>query len=97
MAIKTNHKSISMDGKRVMTMDEFKQWLKKFDADKDGRISKEELRSAVYETGGRFGRWKSWHGIRSADTDGSGFIDENEIANLVGFADKYLGVRILHL
>ncbi|KAL4297650.1 hypothetical protein GQ457_12G019100 [Hibiscus cannabinus] len=95
MAIKTN-KGIATDGKRVMTMDEFKQWLKKFDADKDGRISKEELRSAIYETGGRFGRWKSWRAIRSADTDGSGFIDESEITNLVGFADKYLGVRILH-
>ncbi|KAL4283677.1 hypothetical protein GQ457_16G014590 [Hibiscus cannabinus] len=96
MAIKTN-KGISMDGKRTMTMDEFKQWLKKFDDDKDGRISKEELQSAIYETGGRFGRWKSWRGILSADADGSGFIDENEMTNLVDFADKYLGVRILHV
>ncbi|XVF39957.1 hypothetical protein PTKIN_Ptkin01aG0074600 [Pterospermum kingtungense] len=95
MAIK--NRRISMDGKRVMTMEEFKQWLKKFDADKDGRISKEELRNATYETGGRFGRWKSRRGIRSADADGSGFIDENEISNLVEFADKYLGVRILYM
>ncbi|KAA3476446.1 polcalcin Phl p 7-like [Gossypium australe] len=92
MAIKT-YKSISMDGKLIMTMDEFKQWLKKFDADNDGRISKEELRNAIYETGGRFTRWKSRRAIKSADADGSGFIDENEITNLVDFADKYLGVR----
>ncbi|GMI96737.1 hypothetical protein HRI_003343000 [Hibiscus trionum] len=96
MAIKTN-KGISMDGKRTMTMDEFKQWLKRFDANKDGRISKEELRSTVYETGERCGRWKSWCGIRSADADGSAFIDKNEITNLVDFANKYLGVRILHV
>ncbi|EOY14507.1 Uncharacterized protein TCM_033866 [Theobroma cacao] len=42
-------RSILMDGKRIMTMTEFKQWLKKFDADKHGRISK-ELRNAIYET-----------------------------------------------
>ncbi|KAK8596809.1 hypothetical protein V6N13_001416 [Hibiscus sabdariffa] len=96
MAIKTN-KGISMDGKRTMTMGEFKQWLKKFDDDKDGHISKEELRSVIYEIGGRFGRWKSWRGMQSADADGSGFIGEKNMTNFVDFADKYLGVRILHV
>ncbi|KAK5823926.1 hypothetical protein PVK06_018689 [Gossypium arboreum] len=96
MAIKT-YKSISRDGKRIMTMDEFKQWLKKFDADNDGRISKEELRNAIYETGGRFARWKSRRAIKSADADGSGFIDENEITNLVDFAEKYLAIRVIYI
>ncbi|KAG4140397.1 hypothetical protein ERO13_D06G016150v2 [Gossypium hirsutum] len=61
-----------------MTMDEFKQWLKKFDADNDGRISKEEFLSAIYETGGQFAWCKSRRAIKSADADGSGFIEENE-------------------
>nr|KJB63383.1 hypothetical protein B456_010G019000 [Gossypium raimondii] len=61
-----------------MTMDEFKQWLKKFDADNDGRISKEELLSAIYETGGQFAWCKSRRAIKSADAVGSGFIEENE-------------------
>ncbi|MFQ6642145.1 hypothetical protein Gotur_018325 [Gossypium turneri] len=56
----------------------FKQWLKKFDADNDGRISKEELLSAIYETGGQFAWCKSRRAIKSADADGSGFIEENE-------------------
>ncbi|OMO74807.1 Calcium-binding EF-hand [Corchorus olitorius] len=95
MAIIVRRSISNMDGKRIMKMEEFKQWLKKFDADKDGRISKEELRDAIYESGGNFGWWKSRRGIRSADADGSGYIDENEINNLVEFADKYLGVKIL--
>ncbi|XVF36258.1 hypothetical protein REPUB_Repub19eG0042500 [Reevesia pubescens] len=95
MAIKSL--SISRDGKRIMTIEEFKMWLKKFDADKDGRISKQELRNAIYETGGRFGGWKSKRGMRAADVDGSGFIDENKINNLVEFADKYLGLKILNM
>ncbi|KAB2023425.1 hypothetical protein ES319_D06G018600v1 [Gossypium barbadense] len=61
-----------------MTMDEFKQWLKKFDADNDGRISKEEFLSAIYETGGQFAWCKSRRAIKSADAEGSGFIEENE-------------------
>ncbi|BFG18418.1 hypothetical protein CerSpe_046920 [Prunus speciosa] len=45
MAIKS--RCITSDGKRVMTTEESKRWLKKFDTDKDGRISKEELRLAA--------------------------------------------------
>ncbi|PPD84000.1 hypothetical protein GOBAR_DD19046 [Gossypium barbadense] len=55
-------------------MDEFKQWLKKFDADNDGRISKEEFLSAIYETGGQFAWCKSRRAIKSADAEGSGFV-----------------------
>ncbi|KAH1057826.1 hypothetical protein J1N35_035891 [Gossypium stocksii] len=96
MAIKA-YRSISRDGKRIMTMDEFKQWLKKFDADNDGRISKGELRNAIYETGERFAWWKSRRAIKFADADGSGFIEENEITYLVDFAEKYLGIRVIYI
>ncbi|KAJ7958147.1 Calcium-binding EF-hand [Quillaja saponaria] len=92
MALKT--RSVTSDGKRVMTMEEFKRWLKKFDADKDGRISKNELREAIYATGGRFATWKSHRGIKSVDANGNGFIDEGELNNLVEFAEKHLGIRI---
>ncbi|KAI6688127.1 hypothetical protein NL676_024955 [Syzygium grande] len=45
-------RSISPDGTRVMTLEEFKHWLKKFDAYADGRISKEELHDIIRITGG---------------------------------------------
>ncbi|ONI33634.1 hypothetical protein PRUPE_1G437300 [Prunus persica] len=94
MAIKS--RCITSDGKRVMTTEELKQWLKKFDTDKDGRISKEELRQAIRATGGRFAMFKSRLGLRSADADRNGFIDEDELNNPVDFAQKHLGVKITH-
>ncbi|XP_043714979.1 probable calcium-binding protein CML18 [Telopea speciosissima] len=91
---KTQH--IPKDGKREMSMEEFKQWLKRFDADGDGRISKEELRQALRSVGVRFKRWKARRALRSADADAdaNGFIDDDEIQNLVTFAEKHLGVKI---
>ncbi|RZR98142.1 hypothetical protein BHM03_00027449 [Ensete ventricosum] len=32
---------------REMSMEEFREWLKRFDVDKDGRISRRELREAL--------------------------------------------------
>lgn len=94
MAIKS--KWVASDGKRVMTTEELKQWLKKFDADKDGRISKEELREAIRSDGGRFATFRSWRGLRSADANKDGYISEDELNNLVEFAQKHLGVKIIH-
>ncbi|CAB4296941.1 unnamed protein product [Prunus armeniaca] len=54
--------------------------------DKDGRISKEELRQAIRATRGHFVMFKSRLGLRSADADCNGFIDEDELNNLVDFA-----------
>ncbi|KAH7567394.1 hypothetical protein ACOSQ2_011043 [Xanthoceras sorbifolium] len=95
MAIKS--RSICADGKREMTIEEFKRWLKKFDADKDGRISRDELAEAVRVSGGWFARLKARRGVRTVDRNGNGFIDESEIKNLAEFADKHLGIRIFHL
>ncbi|XAR61873.1 hypothetical protein NMG60_11016414 [Bertholletia excelsa] len=88
-------RSVSSDGKLEMTLEEIKQWLKKFDADKDGRISREELREAVRSAGGWFSgrRRKVW--LRSADANGNGFVDDGEINRLLMFAQKHLGVRIV--
>ncbi|KAF3446672.1 hypothetical protein FNV43_RR11852 [Rhamnella rubrinervis] len=81
-----------------MTVEELKQWLlKKFDADKDGRISKEEVKELIRYTGtGHFASsWKCWRFMRSVDTNGDGFIDEQEFGNLVDFAKKKLGVKVV--
>ncbi|KAM0032737.1 putative EF-hand domain-containing protein [Helianthus debilis subsp. tardiflorus] len=66
----------------------------RFDTDKDGLISKSELRHIVRATGGWFSRWKGKAGIKHADKNGNGFVDGCEIENLVHFAQKELGVII---
>ncbi|KAG8492019.1 hypothetical protein CXB51_015319 [Gossypium anomalum] len=97
MAIKTRTYSV-VDDKREMTMDEFKRWLKKFDDDKDGRISRDELADAIrVSCGGWFTGRKSKRIIGSVDADRNGFIDDNEIKNLAEFAEKYLNIKILYL
>ncbi|KAI3726687.1 hypothetical protein L1987_66487 [Smallanthus sonchifolius] len=97
MAFKTTslNQNISDDGRRELTVKEFKRWLMRFDADKDGRISKSELRQVLRATGGWFSGRKGRAGIKSADRDGNGFIDECEIENLIHFAQKELGVTII--
>ncbi|KAJ4966962.1 hypothetical protein NE237_018811 [Protea cynaroides] len=89
------HAIQTTNGKREMTMEEFKKWLKRFDADGDGRISKVELQQALRTVGGWFNQWNGGHGIRSADANGNGFIDDNEIQNLASFAEKHLGVKLV--
>lgn len=81
-------------GPTTITPDEFKEWLKQFDADRDGRISKGELREAIRRRGGWFTTLKAGRAIRRADRDHSGFIDDTEIENLVDFAQKDLGLII---
>lgn len=96
MAIKSSSpRNFSSDGKLQMNPEEFKKWLKKFDTDKDGRISHEELREAVRQMGGWFTKWKCKDGLKAADKDGNGFIEENEINYLKDFALKHLGIRIV--
>ncbi|KAL3514504.1 hypothetical protein ACH5RR_027221 [Cinchona calisaya] len=92
MAIIYNKKTrdVSSDGKLVMSLEEFKKWLKKFDSNEDGRISKGELREAIRSRGGWFTRWKSKDGLKVADKDGNGYIDDDEIVHLKDFALKHL-------
>ncbi|KAL2538001.1 Calcium-binding protein CML23 [Forsythia ovata] len=63
--------------------------------DKDGSISQDELQEAVLATGGWFSTWKSERGLKSADTNSDGVIDENEFSNPVEFERKQLGLRIV--
>ncbi|KAI3513115.1 hypothetical protein L1887_20441 [Cichorium endivia] len=84
-----NGREIGRNGVKDLTLEEFKAWLMTFDEDKDGRISSEELRQAIRLTGGGcFTTFKAWRGMKFADANHSGYVDYNEIQNLVEFADK---------
>ncbi|KAI3440349.1 uncharacterized protein J3R85_003677 [Psidium guajava] len=70
--------------------EKLKRWLATFDANKDGRFSKEELRHAIKATGAWFPWSKANKAMHTADTNGDGFVDENEINNLVDYVEKIL-------
>ncbi|EYU25416.1 hypothetical protein ABFS82_03G044600 [Erythranthe guttata] len=95
MAITTSRHRAPTDGKIEISVEEFKLWLKKFDTDKDGRISVEELRRAVRANGGWFSKSKAKRGVKLADKNFNGTIDDHEISNLMEFAEKHLGLRII--
>ncbi|KAJ6954965.1 hypothetical protein NC652_006415 [Populus alba x Populus x berolinensis] len=73
-----------------MTMAQFRIWVKTLDADKDGKISKDELADAVRGNGGWFAGWKGKRGVKAADANGNGVIDDSEIDMLAAFAQKHL-------
>ncbi|KAG5230923.1 polcalcin Phl [Salix suchowensis] len=80
---------LSVDGKRVMSIEEFKRWLRTFD------ISKDELAEAVRRRGEWFAGLKAWKGMRSADSNRNGVVDDIEITNLAEFAQKHFGIMII--
>ncbi|KAK4277495.1 hypothetical protein QN277_015487 [Acacia crassicarpa] len=86
--------ALTTDGKRVMSLEEFKRWLRCFDSNRDGRISHSELREAVRLSSGLFASWKSKSDIESSDANHNGFIDDCEFRNLAHFAEKYLHITI---
>ncbi|KAI3465363.1 hypothetical protein Pfo_022026 [Paulownia fortunei] len=95
MRIVNNYYRTPCDGNVEMSVEEFKKWLMKFDANGDGRISVKELREAIRANGGWFSKWKAKRGMKIADKNLNGVIDDYEISNLVEFAQKYLGRKII--
>ncbi|CAA2953860.1 polcalcin Phl p 7-like [Olea europaea subsp. europaea] len=85
----------STNDKIEVTFEEFKKWLKKFDKNKDGRISQDELWQAIRANGVRFSWWKGRRAVKAIDTNSNGVVDENEFGNLVEFAEKRLGLQIV--
>lgn len=86
----------SIGKKEEMSEEDFKKWLKRFDSNRDGRITVEELRNAIKASGGWFFcTQKAKHGMKKADENFNGVIDDTEIGNLVEFAQKHMGVRII--
>ncbi|KAA8547208.1 hypothetical protein F0562_003636 [Nyssa sinensis] len=66
---------IQVQPNREMSLDEFQEWLRRFDTDQDGRISREELKEALHSLRIWFGWWKARQGMKEADTDHTGHID----------------------
>ena len=80
--------------RNAITVPEFKLWLKQFDTDGDGRISRKELREAIRRRGAWFSGLRARFAVRRADRNRNGFVDDSEIEGLIQFAERELGFRI---
>ncbi|KAK5775259.1 hypothetical protein PVK06_043132 [Gossypium arboreum] len=75
---------IDVQPSNEMTVDEFKAWLRRFDADHDGRINQEELKEALHSLRVKFGWWKARQGMKEADCNHDGQIENaKEIEKLI--------------
>ncbi|KAJ6320875.1 hypothetical protein OIU78_016129 [Salix suchowensis] len=86
------NRGVNMGNARVaMTMKEFQKWVQRdLDADRDGRISKDDLADFLRRNGEWFPNLKARRWMRSADSNRNGVVDESEIGNLAEFYKKYL-------
>lgn len=79
---------------REMSLNEFKTWIMRFDADHDRTITKDELKHALHSIRSWFTWWKAREGMKEADVDGDGHIDEKEIEKLAAYAQHHLNMKI---
>ncbi|XVE55914.1 hypothetical protein DITRI_Ditri03aG0195300 [Diplodiscus trichospermus] len=70
------------------TKAQLKSIFKRFDTNKDGRLSKQELRNAFASLGSYLPGWRAVRGLHQADCDGDGYVSEDELDDLVKYALK---------
>ncbi|KAK1315423.1 hypothetical protein QJS10_CPA06g02353 [Acorus calamus] len=76
-----------------MTEQQFVQWLDDIDTNKDGMISKEELRKALHDLGLHFTRWKAGRGMAHGDLNHNHYIDgHEELEKLIAYAKNRWGI-----
>ncbi|XP_059455747.1 calmodulin-like protein 5 [Corylus avellana] len=82
--------SYTTESKKIPPTEEvLRNIFKKFDANRDGRLSKEELTDAFRYLGSRTPGWRAGRALRHVDANGDGFVSEEELSELVKYAKKY--------
>lgn len=86
--------SCPLQPQQEMSISEFKAWLRQFDSDHDGRISRDELHRALQDLRTWLAWWKARQGMKQADRNGDGKVDQEEMASLVAYAQQRLHMKI---
>ncbi|KAK8362431.1 hypothetical protein V6Z11_A03G103700 [Gossypium hirsutum] len=68
-----------------LTKPQVKRILESFDRNGDGRLSKQELKSALYYMGSHFPSWRAAQALNRADGNDDGYISEGEMDDLVEY------------
>ncbi|KAK4352078.1 hypothetical protein RND71_027596 [Anisodus tanguticus] len=72
-----------------LSEEQVKGMLMKYDKNRDGKLSRQELRLAFKEMGLHFCCWKAGKVLRFADRNGDGYINEDEFSEFVQFASRW--------
>ncbi|KAL8250679.1 hypothetical protein R6Q59_034372 [Mikania micrantha] len=76
-----------------LTEEQVKGLVKRFDTNGDGNISRKELRLGLTSLGFRFAGFRAIRGLRHADTNGDGVINDEEVNELAKYVSKW-GISI---
>ncbi|KAB1220359.1 putative calcium-binding protein CML15 [Morella rubra] len=63
--------------------------FKKHDVNGNGRLCRAELKEAFKSLGSRCPDWRAGRGLRHADANGDGSIDEGEMKALLKYASEH--------
>ncbi|TMW80523.1 hypothetical protein EJD97_018788 [Solanum chilense] len=80
---------INKDASIPLTKDQVEGILKRYDTNEDGKLSKKELKAAFKKMGLRFCGWKVGRAFNHADIDKDGYINKEEMSELVKYASKW--------
>ncbi|CAK9135305.1 unnamed protein product [Ilex paraguariensis] len=69
--------------------DRLRDLLRRYDTNRDGKLSKEELKAAFRSLGVGFSGWRAGRALRHADANEDGYINEKEMNELVEYATKW--------
>ncbi|KAL5847423.1 hypothetical protein ACOSQ3_010947 [Xanthoceras sorbifolium] len=70
------------------TMEQLRQMFWSHDANRDGRLSRKELKDAFNDLGARIPGWRAHRALNRADDNGDGYVSEDEVDELVSYAVK---------
>ncbi|KAI9200722.1 hypothetical protein LWI28_012310 [Acer negundo] len=71
-----------------LTEDQLKGIFRRFDTNKDGQFTRQELTDAFHSLGSKFPSWRAFRALHHADANGDGFISKDEFSELLNYAIK---------
>ncbi|KAL3514507.1 hypothetical protein ACH5RR_027234 [Cinchona calisaya] len=78
----SNTKALSVP----LTAEQLRGIFEQCDKNGDGRLDRAELKEAFKKLGAMIPSWRAARGLHHADLNGDGYIDEEEMTDLVNYA-----------
>ncbi|KAI9201764.1 hypothetical protein LWI28_028892 [Acer negundo] len=70
------------------TQEQLRGMFWRYDTNKDGKLSRKELKDAFNYLGASIPGWRAHRALHHADDNGDGYISEEEVDELINYAVK---------